>query len=177
MKYIRSLLASFLLCITGCCGPKVEDYAGKTPALDVRDFMNGDLEAWGAFFNRSGTADPRFYVRMTGDFTQNEGTFKEIFTYDDGHRQKREWHFIFKDDHHFTGTADDVVGIAEGKQYGNAVNMKYTLRVKTESGKTYDMAMDDWLYLTDDKHLINRTTMSKLGFKVGELFIGFNKLD
>jgi len=177
MKRIRSLIAGALLCLTGCCGPKIEDYANKTPVLDVRDYMNGDLEAWGSFFNRAGMDDRSFYVRMHGDFTETEGTFKEAFTYTDGKQQQRIWRFKFIDDHHFTGTADDVIGVAQGTQYGNAVNMKYTLRLTVESGKTYDLAMDDWLYLTDDTHMINRTHMSKFGFKVGELFIAFNKLD
>ena len=176
MKTAHCLLMALLFCTTACCGPKIEDYAGKTPELDIRDYMNGDLEAWGVFFAHDGTADPRFYVKMHGDFDEDGGTFREAFTYDDGRRQQREWHFKFIDDHHFIGTAADVIGVAHGTQYGNTANMKYTLHLTLESGKTHDVSMDDWLYLTDDKHLVNRAAMSKFGYQAGELFIGFNKL-
>ena len=174
MKASRSMLAGLMFCLAGC-GPNVKDYAGETPKLDIRQYLNGDLEAWGVFYNWKGKADPRFYVKMKASWQGNDGQLAEDFTYSDGHTQHREWKLTFSDDNHFIGTASDVIGTAVGAQYGNALNFNYVLRMPVD-GKTYDLSMDDWMYLVDDTHLINRTKMKKFGFKVGELVISFRKM-
>ena len=162
--------------LTACLGPNLSDYASNTPKFDIRKHLNGDLEAWGGFFSFSGKADPLLYVKMTGTWQGNDGTLSEEFKYSDGRTQHREWKIHFIDDTNFTATASDVVGTAKGRQEGNAVNMKYVLTVKTKEGKSYNLSMDDWLYLVDDNHIINRNTMHKFGIKVGELIMGFKKV-
>lgn len=174
MKKWTGLLGTLLL--ISCTEANVEDYEGQAgPKMDIREYLNGDLEAWGTLIQRDGKADPQFFVKMKGQWHGNEGTLSEDFTYLDGTKKKRLWHFTMQDDHHFTGTADDVVGIGEGKQFGNAVNMKYVLQVPYK-GKTINVNMDDWLYRIDDTHVINRTQMTKFGFNAGQLVIGFRKL-
>jgi Protein of unknown function (DUF3833) len=42
-------------------------------------------------------------------------------------------------------------------------------------GSTYNMTMDDWMYMIDDSTISNRTNMSKFGFTVAELTIFFRK--
>ena len=54
--------------------------------------------------------------------------------------------------------------------------MQYVLTIDVD-GKKYDIKIDDWMYLIDNKSLINVSDMKKFGFKVGSLAIGFNKLD
>lgn len=169
----KSLLALMVL-MTGCSGTDVKEYEGREPKVDVRQYFNGHVEALGVFINRSGIVEEQFHVDMKGKFKGNEGTLDEVFTYTDGKRGERHWKISFTDDHHFTGTAHDVIGKAEGGQYGNAVNMRYVLRVPVKD-TTYDVNMDDWLYKLDDKTLINKITMRKFGFKVGELVITFTK--
>ena len=170
----RLLLLGLLAGISACSAPTAKDYAGKTPELDARDYLNGDLEAWGAFQSRTEMAEPRFYIKLHGEFDRMEGTLHEDFTYDDGHTQQRVWHLQFSDDHHFTGTAPDVEGIAHGEQYGNSINMKYVLDVPHE-GKTYALSVDDWLYRVDATHLVNHSHLTKYGFDAGDLLIAFNK--
>ena len=175
MKTLKIL--GIIALLTGCTEAKVEDYEAKAgPKMDIREYLNGDLEAWGTLFQRDGTADPQFFVKMKGEWHGNEGTLSEDFTYIDGTKKHRLWHFSMKDDHHFTGTADVVIGVGEGKHFGNAVNMKYVLQVPYK-GSTINLTMDDWLYRIDDNHVINRTKMSKFGLSAGELVIGFRKLD
>jgi hypothetical protein len=38
------------------------------------------------------------------------------------------------------------------------------------------VSLDDWLYLVDERHLLNRTTLTKFGFRVGELTLVIEKL-
>ena len=54
-----------------CAGPTVDDYAGRKPALDLRDFFNGDIEAEGVFFNRKGLIEKQFHVAMKGSWQGN----------------------------------------------------------------------------------------------------------
>ena len=174
MKKIPTWLASLAFLLTGCSTVTAPDYAGKTPTLEIQKFLNGKLEAWGVLVDYTGKADMHFHVTMEGEWHGNEGTLKEWFDYSDGRKDQRVWTFKFDSEHHFTGTAHDVVGIGNGQQYGNAVNMKYTLRVPRKDS-TIDLSMDDWLYLVDEHTLINRTKMRKFGVTVGELIISFHK--
>jgi hypothetical protein len=113
---------------------------------------------------------------MVGSWQGNVGTLKEDFVYSDGRKDQRTWTITFQDDRTFTATAHDVVGIAKGTQDGNAVNMSYVLDAKRASGETIRLTMDDWLFLMDEKTLINRTSMKKYNITVGELVITFKKL-
>ena len=176
MKRLSTILSGVLAILTGCSSITTEDYADKTPVLDIREYLNGPLEAWGVIKDYTGKADTHFHVKMEGSWNGNEGTLKEWFTYSDGTSDTREWSISFSDDHHFTATAHDVVGEAKGSQHGNAMNMRYTLRVP-RGDSTIDLSMDDWMYRIDDKVLINHTKMRKLGITVGELVISFRKGD
>ncbi len=172
-KPLRLLLAGIAVCLSGCGGPAIEDHAARTPKLDLRDYFKGDFTAFGAFFDWAGDPNTRFTVKLNGTWDGNKGVLKETFTYDDGKVQLREWHITFTDDHNFTATATDVVGVAIGKQYGNAAHIRYVLQVP-RGDKTINVTMDDWLYRIDETAVINRNTMRKFGLKVGELVIGFN---
>ena len=52
--------------------------------------------------------------------------------------------------------------------------MKYVLRIPVD-GTTYDIKIDDWLILLDEKRLINISSLTKFGFNVGRLTIYFEK--
>ena len=170
---LRLLLATLAVCLSGCGSPSVESYANRTPKMDLREYFKGDFTAFGAFFDLAGDPNTRFAIKLNGIWDGNKGILKETFTYDDGKVQQREWHMTFTDDNNFTATASDVVGVAIGKQYGNAVHITYTLQVP-RGDSTMNMQMDDWLYRIDETTVINRNVMRKFGLKVGELVIGFN---
>jgi hypothetical protein len=67
-----------------------------------------------------------------------------------------------------------VVGSAEGAAYGQALNWRYTLRLPYRD-KTIDVQFDDWMFLQPGGVLVNRATLSKFGFKVGEVTLFFVK--
>lgn len=175
MRKLCALFSAAAFLLTGCSGLTTKDYAANKPTLDLRQYLNGELEAWGVLYDLSGKVDLQFTVTMTGTWKGNTGTLEEHFVYSDGRNDTRVWTIAFRDDHNFTATAADVIGKAVGTQDGNAVNMKYTLNAKRASGETIVLSMDDWMYLIDEKSLINRTKMKKFGLTVGELVIGFRK--
>ncbi|MDE1153014.1 MAG: DUF3833 domain-containing protein [Micavibrio sp.] len=160
--------------MSSCCGVNVSTYEGRQPALDLRDYFNGPLEAEGVFFNRKGVIQRQFHMELTGAWQGNSGTLDEHFIYSNGQKLHRLWKVVMNDDGSFVGSADDLVGNAIGRQCGNASNMKYTLKVP-KGNKTVAINMDDWLYKVSDAVVINRVRATKFGFRVGELFITFRK--
>lgn len=175
MKKLCAVLTSLTFLLGGCSSVTTQDYAGNTPKLDLREYLNGPLEAWGIIYDFTGKVDERFHVTMVGTWDGNTGTLEEDFTFSDGRKDQRTWHITFHDDHNFTATAADVIGEGKGSQHGNAMNLRYTLEAKRGSGDTITLSMDDWMYLMSDKVLINRTKMRKFGFTVAEMVITFEK--
>lgn len=173
----RLLLAAVpatLALMTGCASPDIADYQGEKPALDLRTYFNGTVDAWGVFTDRSGKVVKRFTVVMDCTWQGDEGVLDEAFTYSDGTTQRRIWRVRKGPDGRYTGTADDVVGQAEGQARGNALRWRYTLALPVD-GRVWHVDFDDWMYLMSEKVLLNRATMSKFGITLGEVTLSFTK--
>ena len=164
--------------LAGCAGPQVSDYAAEKPTLDLRQYFNGTLDAYGVFTDRSGKVVKRFTVVMdckwSGAAGQEVGVLDEAFTYSDGTKDRRIWTLKRGTDGKYTGTAGDVLGEAAGEEKGNAFRWGYTLLLPVD-GKTIEVQFDDWMYLMNDKVMLNKATMSKFGFKLGEVTLSFAK--
>ena len=169
-----ALLSSALL--AGCAGPQITDYAAEKPALDLRQYFNGTIDAYGIFTDRSGKIVKRFTVEMictwTGAPGQEVGVLDEFFTYSDGTKDRRIWTLRRGADGKYTGTAGDVLGVANGEVKGNAFRWGYTLLLPVD-GKTIEVQFDDWMYQMTDKIMLNKADMSKFGFKLGEVTLTF----
>ena len=173
----RLILAALCtLALSACSSPDAEHYASNTPALNVKEFFNGNMVAYGTYFSRSGEAKPQFTIQMQGEWQGNDGTLKEHFTYNDGHTQDRMWKLHLVDEHHITGTAADVEGVAQGTMYGNALHMEYTIHLQEKDGSSGPTVnAQDWIFLMDSKTAINRIQLSKFGINAGEMVITFQK--
>jgi Protein of unknown function (DUF3833) len=158
----------------GCAGPVPKDYAAEKPVLDLKTYFNGELVAHGLFTDRSGKVARRFTVQMTGTWNGNQGTLDERFTYSDGKTERRVWRLTDNGGGSYTGRADDVVGEAAGSAAGNALNWRYTLRLPVD-GTTYDVQFDDWMFLMDERVMLNRAAMSKFGIHLGDVTLSFYK--
>ena len=171
---IRRLSLAFLFCLlAGCATVDVADYREQRPVLDLAEFFSGTVEGWGMVQDRSGKVLRRFTVRIDGTWSGNAGTLDEHFEYADGTREQRVWR-LTRDGNRYTGTAGDVVGIAQGETQGNALHWNYVLAVPVD-GRTWHLAMDDWMYLIDARNLLNRTAMSKFGVDVGSVTLALRK--
>jgi hypothetical protein len=172
----RLLLAATTAAVlaAGCAGPTPADYAAEKPVLDLKTYFNGPLVAHGIFTDRSGKVARRFVVEMTGTWTGNEGVLDERFTYSDGKTERRVWRLTDLGGGRYVGRADDVVGEATGIASGNALNWAYTLRLPVD-GKVYEVQFDDWMYLMDERVMLNKAVMSKFGIRLGEVTLAFYK--
>ena len=170
----RLLCLAAALLVAGCAGPQASDYANEKPALDLKTYFNGELTAHGIFTDRSGKVARRFTVAMTGTWVGNQGTLDERFTYSDGKTERRVWRLTDEGGGRYTGRADDVVGTAVGVAAGNALNWRYTLSLPVD-GKVYEVQFDDWMYLMDNRVMLNKAAMSKFGIHLGEVTLSFYK--
>ena len=160
--------------LAGCASPQVSDYAQQRPKLELDRYFNGRIRAHGIFQKRGGEVVRRFTVVMDCHWEGNQGVLDEAFSYSDGSTQRRVWRLTKHADGRYTGRADDVVGEAEGQESGNAFRWNYTLRLPVD-GKEYDVQFDDWMFLVDERVMLNRATMSKFGITLGEVLLSFTK--
>ena len=173
----RSLLLSAVATtalLSACGAPQVKDYAKEAPLLELCDYFNGTLDADGIFTDRSGKVVKRFSVVMTCSWQGDAGVLDEAFTYSDGTTQRRIWRLTRHANGRYTGQADDVVGTAEGQQSGNAFNWAYTLALPV-NGKVIEVQFDDWMYLMNNRVMLNKAAMRKWGVGLGEVTLSFVK--
>jgi len=170
----RFLMLAGAASLAGCAAPDVAEYAAQRPHLDLQRYFDGTVHAWGMFTDRSGKVVKRFTVVLVGRWQGNDGVLEEDFAYSDGTTQRRVWRIRKLDDGRYAGSADDVVGEALGQARGNALRWAYTLALPVD-GRTWNVQMDDWMYLVDERVMLNRTTMSKFGVRLGEVTISFEK--
>jgi hypothetical protein len=111
---------------------------------------------------------------MTCTWQGDQGVLDEVFTYSDGGSERRIWRLTRGPDGQYTGTADDVVGTAQGQTRGNAFRWAYTLKLPVD-GKTYEVQFDDWMFLMDQRVMLNKAVMSKWGVRLGEVTLSFVK--
>ena len=173
-RLLRSGAIAAAAMLAGCAGPQVQDYTLERPALDLAAYFNGRVDARGMFQDRAGRIVKRFSVVMDCQWTGDKGVLDEHFTYSDGSTQRRIWRLTRHASGRYTGTADDVVGEAVGISAGNAFHWNYTLSLPVD-GKVYEVQLDDWMVLVDDRVMLNRATMSKFGIRLGEITLSFSK--
>jgi hypothetical protein len=165
--------ASALL-LGGCATHTIETYANQKPTLDLQQYFDGTLDAYGVFTDRSGAVVKRFTVVMECSWKGDEGVLDESFIYSDGTTQKRIWRLKKLADGRYTGQADDVVGTAQGQTAGNAFHWNYTMSLPVDKS-VYEVQFDDWMYLMNDKVMLNKATMRKFGIYLGEVTLSFTK--
>jgi len=177
-SFCRILVIGLISLLTACASPKVSDYANQKPALDLSEYFNGTLDAYGIFTDRSGAVVKRFTVLMKCRWEMIDGkkvgTLDESFEYSDGTKQKRIWKLTEVSPGKYIGKADDVVGEAIGESAGNALNWTYTLALPVDKD-IYNVQFNDWMYLVTPKVMINKAQMSKFGIYLGEVTLSFYK--
>ena len=160
--------------LTACTTTDVAQYAQEKPLLDLQQYFDGTVDAWGMFQDRSGKVVKRFTVVIQCSWKDDVGTLDEDFSYSDGTRQKRVWTLKKGANGQYIGTAADVVGNAVGNIAGNALRWRYVLALPV-GDKVYNVNFDDWMFLMDEQVMLNRAVISKFGFRLGEVTLSFRK--
>ena len=163
-----------ILLLNGCSEMKPEDYKNTKPIIKIEEYFKGNVKAWGMLQGRSGEVKRQFVADMKGEFDGQNLILDETFIWNDGEKQERRWTIKKVGDNKYEGTAPDVAGIAKGVSFGSAFKFEYQLLVPYKDTKI-KIRFDDWIFKQDEKTAINKATLTKFGFKVGELTVFFVK--
>ncbi|GAB3421418.1 DUF3833 domain-containing protein [Massilia agilis] len=172
---MKSLVCALLpLGLAACASDDLAQYRQEQPALHLERYLDGKLDAWGMFQDRFGRVKKRFHVTLQASWKGDAGVLDERFEWSDGTRSRRVWNLRRQPDGSYRGTAADVAGEAVGRLAGNALHWRYVLQLPV-GDRTYNVDVDDWMFLMDDQVMLNRSTMSKWGVRVGEVTLAFVK--
>lgn len=179
---MRHLVFAGLIGLTACTGvPSFDDPALSDRDLNLEEFFDGDLVAYGQFQDLFGTVRRRFEVRIAGDWDGQRLRLVEDFVYEDGSTEQRVWTLVKTGPETWSGTAPGVIGAATGTEEGDRFNWTYTidLPIPSADGTTETLRVDfnDWMWLLSDDRLFNRAYMSRFGVIIGDVSISFEKLD
>ncbi|NNE50785.1 MAG: DUF3833 family protein [Sulfitobacter sp.] len=149
-------------------GQKPNDYDDSFPILDIKDHLNGDMICEGVIYGPFGRVTSSFAADFNITWEDDTGVMSEHFRYNDGSIQDRAWRISLGRFGKFSCTADDVIGEGKGKVAGSSVQMLYRIRLPDDAGG-HVLDTVDWMYLTPDGTIVNRSQFRKYGFKVAEL--------
>jgi len=153
---------------------KPEDYKNTEPIIKIEEYFQGNVKAWGMLQSRSGKVKRQFVAEMKGNFDGQNLILDEKFIWNNGEKQERRWNIKKVEGNRYEGTASDVIGIAKGVSYGSVFKFEYKLLIPYKNRKI-KVRFDDWIFKQDEKNAINKATLTKFGFKVGELTVFFVK--
>ncbi|MBN2679429.1 DUF3833 family protein [Acidithiobacillus montserratensis] len=162
----------------------MKKYASTLPLFQLHHFFNGPSVATGIFQDRSGKVVNRFIMHLLGTWqSESVGSLSEKFLFLDNDGKathaERVWQLQVTGEHTFAataqGSAGDIVGVAQGEAEGFAMRWRYTLR-QPVGKRFFHLRVDDWMYLIDKDHVINRSKMRFWGFFVGDVSIEIHRL-
>ena len=171
---LMSIIAFMML--GGCMNMEPTDFKGASPRLVIEDYFAGETRAWGIFEDRFGNLRRQFTVTIKGTWEDEILELDEQFEYSDGELDRRVWRIRKTGENTYEGMADDIIGIAKGEAYGNALNWQYDINLKMGDGRLR-VRFNDWMYLQPSGVLLNRAHVTKLGVEIGTVTLVFSKAE
>jgi hypothetical protein len=138
------------------------------PLFDIRQRLNGPLICEGMIYGPTGRVVSRFVADIEATWDGDIGTMKEVFHYDSGTVQTREWTLTLGAGGVIKAQAADVVGDGQGQQMGSSVLLNYRVKLADAAGG-HVLDTTDWMYLMENGSIMNRSQFRKFGIKVAEL--------
>ncbi|MEO1563094.1 MAG: DUF3833 family protein [Pseudomonadota bacterium] len=151
-----------------------DDYKDQGTPFDIREALNGEMVCEGVIYGPMGRVTSRFVADMHANWNGDEGYMTENFRYDTGNKLDREWTLKVVDGNKIIATAPDIIGEGEGEQSGSSVQLKYAIKLPEQAGG-HVLNTTDWMYLTENGTIMNRSQMRKYGIKVAELVATIRK--
>lgn len=179
---MRRLTLFALAFAAACTGkPSFEDETLSDRKLNLEEFFDGELVAYGQFQDILGTVRRSFVVTINGDWDGERLRLVEDFDYEDGSTEQRIWTLTKTGDDSWTGTAPGVIGTAVGVEQDNRFNWQYEIDLPIPAAdgsvETLRVTFDDWMWLLSEDRLYNRAYVKRFGFDIGDVSISFEKLN
>ena len=173
MRLIVCLI--MILPLIGCgIAPSLDDPKLSNKQLNLEEFFDGEINAYGQFQDILGNVTRRFEVDIQAEMVGKTLTLVEDFSYSDGTIEQRVWTLEKIGDDDWVGTADGVIGGARGKESGDMFYWNYTIDLPISDGQMR-VTFDDYMWLLSDDRMLNKAYMSKFGVPLGEVTIIFEK--
>ena len=179
MINVRRIAAAALCAALAGCGKPMttERFAGTTPAFDPLVYWTGHTHSWGVVENRSGAPSEIVQTDCVGEAEGPDGLhMRQTLTEGDGTVTHRDWHLRRLSAGHFTATANDMAGTAEGVAAGRVFHWDWVWATKPGNA-LLNVTMSQWMYGMADGTMMNRTTVSKLGVIVAEVSEQFSRVN
>lgn len=159
--------------LAGFGAQRSDDYVGG-PELDIRTALNGPLLCEGVIYGPTGRARSRFVGEFDARWQGATCRMAELFRYEGGAEDRRDWVLQLGNDGAITATAADVIGTGSGRQQGSAVVLRYKIRLPADAGG-HVLSVTDWMYATPGGSIVNRSQFRKWGVLVAELVATIRK--
>ena len=177
---MRILIIVAFTVLAACTGkPSFDDASLSGQKLNLEEFFDGDLAAYGQSQDVFGTVRRSFVVMIKGNWDGTRLRLQEDFVYEDGATEQRIWTLIKTGDDTWTGTAPGVIGTATGVEQDNRFNWQYEIDLPIPSAdgtvETMRVTFDDWMWLLADDRLFNRAYVKRYGIDIGDVSISFEK--
>jgi hypothetical protein len=172
MKNHRLAPLSALLLAACATAPAVPKTA-LSQAFNLERDLAGATIARGEFSTITGV-NRSFTATLTGTQSGDVFTLDEVFTFEDGERDRKTWRLTRLSNGEYSGTREDVVGTARGFQDGNVFRLEYNMRLPSKNGKGRVVRFRDVLYL-DESGIGNDATVGWRGLRVGAVKLRIEK--
>ena len=172
---VAAVLIAFVLLVSCTGKPGPNDVLLSDQELNLEEFFDGRLKAYGQFQDVFGTVRRRFIVDIEGTWDGETLRLIEDFVYEDQSTERRIWSLEKTGPETWKGTAPGVIGVATGEERGDTFNWRYEIDLPVPDG-TLRVTFDDWMWLLSETRLLNRAYMKRFGVDIGEVIITFEKL-
>ncbi len=172
-RSLKNLLIG--LPLLSCSHVDINQYKNEKPQLDLKSYLDGKIRGWGIVQNRSGEVVKRFDFNGIASWNGDIGHFDEKIIYSDGQVESRVWQLTKLSDSSYEAFTPSLIGKAQITVAGNAMNWRYTMKIKVNNSE-YKIDFDDWMFLISDGKLMNRNYFKKFGINVGELTLFMEKV-
>ncbi|MDU8946129.1 DUF3833 domain-containing protein [Ovoidimarina sediminis] len=176
MSGLRVVLVCCALVLSACAGrPSLEDAPLSDRQLNLEEFFDGHVTAYGQFQDVLGNVSRRFEVDINGTWDSERLRLVEDFVYEDDTTERRIWTLVKTGPETWAGTAPGVIGTASGREAGDMFNWRYTIDLPIGGGDAVRVGFNDWMWLVAEYRILNRAYMSRFGIPVGEVIITFER--
>ncbi|WP_224813521.1 DUF3833 domain-containing protein [Hasllibacter sp. MH4015] len=171
----KILIVLALVSLAACGRPSLGDPTLSGRQLNLEEFFDGRLTAYGQFQDVFGEVRRRFEVDIRGTWDGQTLRLVEDFVYDDGSTEQRIWTLQQTGNGGWQGTAPGVIGVATGQEVGDTFNWTYTIDLPLPDRDPLRVTFDDWMWLLSEDRVLNRAYMSRFGVPIGEVIITFER--
>lgn len=177
MRRLYLTTALLLFSLSACSKPlPMASFADDSLHFDPVAFFTGRAASWGVIENRSGAPTGRVRTDSEGTAEGADGVHvRQHLVFEDGSEQHRDWHMRRTGPLTYSATANDMVGTASGEASGRLFHWSWALAT-APGNPLADVTLEQWMYLTDEGTMVNRTVVTKLGIVVAGVTEHFAKL-